>query len=37
MRHDGLQFFLCQICPFLAVRANVELCKWITWNLAIIV
>ena len=37
MGHDGLQFFLCQIRPFFAVRANVELCKWITGNLAIIV
>ena len=37
MRHDGFQFVFSQELPFLAVRTDMELGKWIAWNLAVIV
>ena len=37
MSHDCLQFILCQICPFLAIRTDMKLCEWITGNLAVVV
>ena len=36
MGHDSLQFFLGQKLPFLAVRADVELCEWVTGNLSVL-
>ena len=37
MGYDSLQFFLGQELPFLTVGADVELCKWVTGNLAVVV